>query len=145
MARPGKLTPALIEVARSYVNGGWIELRHQVPLKEGLALQLDVSTETVRVWALEPEQTKSETKANYLKRKALHAEFSAIVSRLNATKTLETLNGGLKGKFPPKIVGMIVSRDGYSERVEQDITTGGDKLTTALVEFVSAKDKDSAS
>lgn len=124
MSRPTKLTDATLKAAEAYVDGDWREGRRAIPMIEGLALLLDIDRETVRAWANDPVvQNKTETAKHFADRKAKHAKFSGIVKRLNAIQALELADGALRNKLNARTANMMLSRHGYVERKETDITT----------------------
>ena len=101
--RPSDYTPKLIEAAWSYVNGGWREAGDKVPSVAGLACEIGVRRETCHVWANDPEN-----------------EFSNILKVIAEKQERELLNNGLDGTFNPPITKMMLSKHGYSDRVEND-------------------------
>jgi hypothetical protein len=104
MARPTKLTAAMVKKAHDY---DYIKLRQAIPTMEGLALFLGVNRSSVYEWQ------KGDTK--------LHEEFSHIADGLLAQQANELINKGLKGVFNAKITTLILSgKHGYVEKTEVD-------------------------
>lgn len=81
-----------------------LKLVVNLPSIEGLALYLKVSRETIYKWAED------------------HEEFSDILDELRAKQANVLLNKGLSGDYNPTIAKLILSKHGYKESTEQDIT-----------------------
>ena len=110
--RPSDYTPEIIEAAWSYANGGWIEAGDKVPSVAGLACEIGVRRETCHVWANDPEN-----------------EFSNILKVIAEKQERELLNNGLDGTFNPPITKMMLSKHGYSDKVENDHTSSDGSMT----------------
>lgn len=94
MARPSKLTEAVLKKAAEYVATGWVDNRHAVPMIEGLALYIGVHRETASEWAKIPtEQHSEETEVQFGNRVSLHTRYSDIVYELNTKQALELASG----------------------------------------------------
>ena len=102
--RPSKYPPEVIEAARKYVSTGWIEDKDFIPSIEGLSLATGIHRETLRVWDQDPEK----------------AEFSVIYKEMMAKQGRGLLNGGLGGGFNPAVTKMVLTKHGYSDKIEQD-------------------------
>lgn len=118
MARPTLYTKKLVKEAWKYVNGGWQEAGDPVPSVAGLACEIGVRRETCHAWA------KDENK-----------EFSNILAEIAAIQERSLLRGGLHGDFNPSITKMMMTKHGYSDRVEQDHTSsdGSMRPTTVII------------
>ena len=81
-----------------------------VPTLEGLATFLDISRDTLYAWRKE------------------HEEFSYIIDKLLQKQTFTLINKGLSNEYNANITKAIISKQGYSERTETDITTSGEKI-----------------
>jgi hypothetical protein len=92
-------------------------IRVKLPTIEGLAVYLNISRETVYDWS------------------SKYPEFSDIVERLKATQAERLLNSGLSGDYNPIISKLILSKHGYVEKKETDVTSGGEKISVNLVNF----------
>lgn len=125
IGRPTKHTDEAIEKARAYVNGGYLKAGDVIPQIAGLAAELGIRRETVHVWANDPEKQ----------------EFSNIVAQCLGAQERHLLNGSLTGDLNPTIAKLILTKHGYSERVQQELTgaDGGPIKTdnTWRVEIVS--------
>jgi hypothetical protein len=113
--RPSIYTPELVEKARSYLTS-YQEMGDKVPSIAGLACVLGVTRETCRAWGNEPEK----------------AEFSAILMELMQRQERALLNGGLGGDFNPSITKMMMTKHGYSDRVENDHTSSDGTMTPII-------------
>lgn len=133
MARPSILTPELLEKAKGYLNtcidsveftdkGALTFVDVNLPSTVGLALYLGITRETVNDWSSIDSQRYNE-------------EFSYIVKEVSMQQEQRLLNSGLGGKYQPKVVGMILSKHGYSEKVSTDITTNGQSISPDVSEL----------
>jgi len=117
--RPTKSTDELIQSAWDYVDGGWEAVGDKVPSVAGLACEIGVSRETCYAWAKENQN-----------------QFSDILNAIAKTQERELLNNGLIGKFNPPITKMMLSKHGYSDKVEQDLTSSDGSMTPQVIERV---------
>lgn len=126
MARPTKLTPELIEKAKGYLatchatpieteKGGISYVDVVLPKVVDLAILLEVNKDTIYEWCKGEDM--------------LSKQFSDIVKDVNSAQEKMLIDKGLGGLFQPKTLGMILSKHGYADRVEQDITSQGEKIT----------------
>lgn len=116
MARPTKYTEELVAKAEKYLTS----YTTLIPTIEGLALHLGISRETVYAWKDDEDKQ----------------QFSDIVSRLLATQSAKLIEGGLSGEYNASITKLILSgKHGYIEKTNQDITSGGDKLSVQVVNY----------
>ena len=120
--RPTDYTPELVAKAWEYANGGWVECGHMVPSVAGLALHLGISRETCYAWE------KDEAK-----------EFSDILCRIALNQECDLINGGLSGKFNSPITKMMLTKHGYSDRIEQDNTSSDGSMSLAKIERIIVK------
>lgn len=116
MARPTDYTPELLEKAKSYVEHTEDEvlesgkIKVNLPTIEGLASFLDINRDTIYAWC------------------KVHEEFSDIIESLREKQTQSLINNGLAGTYNSTIAKVLLSKHGYSEKTETDITTGGKPL-----------------
>jgi hypothetical protein len=101
--RPSTL-PESVEPAWEYVNGGYLEHDEVYPSVAGLAVFLGKRRETIHVWAKENE------------------EFSNIVESLLAKQEKILANSGLKGDTNASITKLLLTKHGYSDKVENALT-----------------------
>ena len=122
--RPSKLTDALIEQAGRYATKDYRLQGEVIPTIEGLAVFLNVSRKTLYNWKAENE------------------EFLHILDDLMARQAKELFSNGLTGDFNPTITKLILTKHGYSDRVEQDVTSSDGALapTSIILRGVRADD-----
>ena len=122
--RPSKLTDALIEKAGRYASTEYLLHGEVIPTVEGLSVYLNVSRSTVYKW------------------KGENQEFSDILEDLMARQAKELFSNGLRGDFNPTITKLILTKHGYSDRVEQDVTSSDGALapTSIVLRGVRADD-----
>ncbi len=119
--RPSKYTPELIERAIAYVDGGWKDHGDLIPSVAGLAVALDVRRETLHVWALDPEKE----------------QFSNILGKLSENQENILLQNGLANKFNSTITKLVLSKHGYSDKVETDLKSSDGTMTPHVIELVA--------
>jgi hypothetical protein len=86
------------------------KLKVKLPTKGGLAYHLGVHRDTLYEWA------------------KIHPAFSDIMEQLGAKQEEALINNGLSGDYNPTIAKVLLTKHGYREGVEQDITSGGKEL-----------------
>lgn len=111
--RPTILTEELKEQARGYVEEEGSYMSSLLPSIEGLALRLGIHRDTLYAWEKEDE------------------DFSDILERLRQSQAKKLMDKGLAGQYNSTIAKLLLSKHGYVEKSEQDITTGGDKIQSA--------------
>ncbi len=120
--RPTKLTDELIAQAKDHVDNFDVSIATLLPTIEGLALELDVSRDTIYEWEKENKQ------------------FSDIVSNLRSKQAQKLIQNSLQNRYNASIAKLILSgKHGYVEKNESDITSGGEKLTPLLVKFIGGE------
>lgn len=127
--RPTAYTPKLVKAAWNYVNDGWITAGDKVPTVAGLACEIGVHRDTCHEWA------KDETK-----------QFSDILQAIAQKQERELVNNGLTGDFVAPITKMMLTKHGYSDKVEQDIVSSDGSMTpkdtsAAVLAALQAKHK----
>ena len=110
VGRPTKYTPELIEKARKYADNN-----HDFPMIAELALELEVSRDTIYAWALEPDKK----------------DFSDIIEKVMAKQEVKLAKGALKGDYNAGFAKMMMTKHGYSDR--QDVTSDNKPLANAPV------------
>lgn len=100
-----------LEQSKKYLMGGWQEIGDSIPSLAGLACYLGVARETLYDW-------KSKEKA-----------FSDILNEILTLQERTLLNGGLSKDFNPIITKLVLSKHGYSDKVEQDVTSSDGSMT----------------
>lgn len=111
MARPTKLTKALIAKAKEY-QSNWAKIDGSViPTKEGLALYLGIARSQIYEWA--------ELKT------PLALEFQDIFESTMAQQGRTLAGHGLDGTFNSTITKLMLSKHGYVEKVQQEVEHTG--------------------
>ena len=119
MARPTKYSDEILDKAVEYValffDKETIPEDEVIPSIEGLALHLELARPTIYDWASQDDKE----------------EFSYIVEKLKAKQGLILLTGVLLNKLNSNMGKAILSKHGYAEKSETDITSGGKSLIDA--------------
>lgn len=110
--RPSKYNDELLARAEWYADN-YAEKGDVVPTVVGLALHLGVANSTVYAWSKEADK----------------AEFSAIFTRIEQLQHQGLVNGGLSNAFNPAITKMMLTKHGYSDKVEQSHTSPDGSMT----------------
>lgn len=110
--RPTLYTPKLVKAAWDYVNGGWITAGDKVPSVAGMACEIGVHRDTCHAWAGNDGN-----------------EFSDILKAIAQKQERELVNNGLTGDFVAPITKMMLTKHGYSDKVEQDHTSSDGTMT----------------
>jgi hypothetical protein len=97
-----------------------------VPSIAGLACVLNVTRETCRAWGIDPEKS----------------EFSGILDELAQKQERELLNNGLAGNFNAPITKMMLTKHGYSDKIENDLKSSDGTMTPQIIERVIVKAND---
>lgn len=138
MARPTMYNEEILKSAEEYllscedeeVEKGTDEkpiysIKVKLPTKGGLARYLGVSRDTLYDWS------------------SKYPEFSDIMEELSAEQEDKLINNGLSGDYNPTIAKVLLTKHGYSDKQETDITTGGEKISVNLLNFNGNTDNSS--
>jgi len=68
------------------------------------------------------------------------SDFSDILSCVNELQEVFLLNKGLNGEFNPAVTKMILSKHGYSDKVEQDHKSSDGTMSPTRIELVAPGD-----
>lgn len=114
--RPTKLNDEIISRANKYLEDneafGPAAL---LPTIERLSLVLEVNRDTLYEWA------------------SNNREFSDIISRLKAMQADKLIQNGLAGRWNSVISKLMLSKHGYVEKQETDLTSAGDKIEPVVI------------
>jgi len=110
--RPSKHTPELLIKAHEYADG-WEALGKKLPSIVGLAVHCEISKQRVYEWLKDDDKE----------------EFRDIVARVEAMQELTLVDNGLDKTFDSSITKLMLSKHGYSDKQEVDVTSGGEKIT----------------
>jgi hypothetical protein len=111
--RPTSYTPELVEHAWHYARGGWQDAGDPVPTVAGLACEIGMARETLHRWAKDDDK----------------AEFRHILETIASNQERQLVKGGLEGNFNAPISKMMLTKHGYSDRVENDHTSSDGSMT----------------
>lgn len=119
--RPTDYSEEKLQLAKDYLNGGWEE-EDAVPQIAGLAIAMGVSRDSCYEWS------KHEDKK----------EFADIFTRVQAAQERKLINRGLTGDFNPAVTKMMLTKHGYSDKQETQLTGagGGPVQTSTTFQFV---------
>jgi hypothetical protein len=123
--RPSIYTQELVKRARGYLTS-YQDMGDEVPTVAGLACVLGVVRDTCYQWASDPEK----------------AEFSDILKELAQRQERVLVNKGLKGDFNAPITKMMLTKHGYSDKVENDHTSSDGTMTPVVQYALPANGRD---
>ena len=127
VGRPTDYTPQLLTKAQEYLSSCKDEellvvkqtnsekgyqmydnkLKVKLPSIEGLAVYLRVARSSIYLWA------------------ELYPEFSDILEAIKAVQAERLINNGLSGDYNSTIAKLILTKHGYADKMETDLTSGG--------------------
>lgn len=124
--RPTKYSDEMIGKATQYLHikrpsrdeHGQID--EVMPSIEGLALHLMVHRDTIWQWCKEEDKK----------------DFSDIVEAIFQKQGKTLVNQGAIGNFNPTISKLLLSKHNYREQTEIDLTSGGEKLETNVINVI---------
>lgn len=85
-------------------------VRVKIPTIEGLAVFLKINKTTIYEW------------------ESKHEEFSNVIGELRSIQAERLINKGLSGDYNPTIAKVLLTKHGYRDAVDTDITSKGEKL-----------------
>lgn len=112
VGRPTKYNKMMLAKAQLYLDT-YKDHGDLVPTVVGLALALDVATNTIYNWA----------------KAGVSSEFLSIFTRIEQIQHQGLINGGLSGAFNPAITKMMLTKHGYSEKQEIDHTSSDGSMS----------------
>lgn len=116
MGRPLELNEQLIARAWAYLKGGYKEQGNAVPSVAGLAFALGKSRDTVYAWA------------------KINAEFSDILGGIAVAQEMLLIDGTLTGDFNPTFAKLLMTKHGYSDKVDNNHTSSDGTMSPLSVE-----------
>ena len=112
MARPTKYDESMLGIAEDYLttyNSGY---NHLIPSIVGLSEVLEVTAKTLYNWSNHSDNT----------------EFLHMLDKIRQRQQRILIENGLTGDFNAAITKLALTKHGYSDKVEQDVTSGGKEL-----------------
>lgn len=123
--RPTKHTEQLLEKAREYLSV-YEDNGEVVPSIVGLALHCGISKNCVYDWAKDPNKK----------------QFYDIARRVEHVQELKLASGGLSNLYNANITKLLLSKHGYSDRIEQDVKSSDGSMSPVSDAAIQlAKDK----
>jgi hypothetical protein len=116
VGRPTLLTDELISKAYRYIE----ECPDIVPSVVGLCVCIGVAKTTIYRWIEED-----------------CLEFKDILGAISELQELKLITGGLTSEFNPTITKMMMTKHGYSDKLETDVTSNGKTLNNWSVNPVT--------
>lgn len=113
MGRPTKLTPELKDKARDYLQN-YKDYGDVIPSIEGLAVEIGVARSKVYKYRDKDE------------------EFGDIVESILAKQARVLASKGLTSEFNSSITKLLLTKHGYSDKQETDITSKGNEIRPIL-------------
>lgn len=120
MARPIEYSEEILRKAEEYLRSCEDEevergtddrpvyaMKVKLPSIEGLARYLEIARSTIYKW------------------KETYPEFSDILEDLLSEQSEKLINNGLSGDYNPTITKLILTKHGYTDKQETDVTSGG--------------------
>jgi hypothetical protein len=117
MAQPGEtlFKPDMIGKARNYI-ADHVSFDDPVPTVAGLACVLGVTRKTLYAWAKDP----SKVGVSYILEELAQKQERVLIAK------------GLLGDFNSPITKMMLTKHGYSDRVDTDVTTNGKDMPSVV-------------
>ena len=107
--RPTSYDREILALARDYIDN----CPDEVPMVVGLCKHINRGKTTVYNWG------KDEDKK----------EFRDILEEIEESQHIQLVNGGLTGKFTSPITKMMLTRHGYSDKSEVDLSSSDGSMT----------------
>lgn len=122
--RPTVYGPDIIKKARGYLTS-YKDMGDPVPTVAGLACVLGTTRKTCHEWANQPEKP----------------EFRDILDELAQRQERELIGQGLVGNFNAPITKMMLTKHGYSDKIENDHTSSDGSLKPTQIIITGPNDK----
>lgn len=116
MARPTDYTEELLQKAEEYINS----CPDVVPSVVGLCLHIGIAKSTCYRWIEEGND-----------------EFKDIVDTVSSQQEQKLVTNGLTNEFNASITKLMLTKHGYTDKTETDVTTKGKSINTWTVNPVT--------
>ena len=110
VGRPSELAESLI-MAEKYLNGGYEDVGELVPTVAGMACFMKKRRDTMYEYAKKSK------------------EFSDILEGVLAIQEVKLISRSLDGTFNSTITKLLMTKHGYSDKIEQDNTSSDGSMT----------------
>jgi hypothetical protein len=114
--RPTKYSEQILIDTRNYIDNH-LDFDDLVPSIAGLSCAIDIAQSTIRDWATHEGK----------------AVFSGMLGKILSKQERMLLSGGLSSSMNSTIVKLMLSKHDYSDKLEQDITSGGKKIENNFI------------
>jgi len=124
VGRPLTYSQEILDKANAYVLACIDDVEKKIvklPTKGGLAIALNCSRETLYAWAKE------------------YPQFSDIMEAMGAIQEDRLLNNGLAGTYNPTIAKVLLTKHGYREGIDTDLTSKGESISITSEALAIAK------
>lgn len=120
MARPTIYTEEILQKAQEYLTDlPKDEIVHSI---EGLADYINVSRSNIYLWASQEDKQA----------------FSDIVEQVREKQSKTLVNKGLSGDFSAPITKLMLTKHGYVDKQETDVTSKGESISQTNPEALKA-------
>lgn len=115
--RPTKCTDELLTKAKQYLLDWDTKLNEAIPSIASLAVYLGISRESCMEWKRNPNANEN------------YSHFAYIIQNIMALQEATLLTNGLKGSYNSTITKLILSKHGYSDKIDNsNINTTSGKI-----------------
>ena len=98
-----------------YEDGsGKARITVNIPSIEGLAYHLKINKDTIYEWC------------------KIHPRFSGVIEELKSKQARALINKGLSGEYNPTIAKVLLTKHGYRDAVDTDMTSKGESISKQL-------------
>lgn len=129
VGRPTLLNEAMLEKAEHYMIEGYKEVENIVPSVAGLCCYLGISKSTAYEWASTSDKDQ------------IRKQFSDTLEAIQTKQEMLLINGGLSQVYSGTITKLMLSNHGYSEKLNQDITTNGESINKPAIDTSKLTDE----
>jgi len=114
--RPTKYNEGILEQSKEYL-ANYKEHDDIIPSIVGLAIVLNLSKSTIYDWASHEDKQ----------------EFSDMLDKIQYKQEQILIRGGLGGEFNAAITKLVLTKHGYHDRVDSDVTSGGKEIRNNFI------------
>lgn len=129
VGRPTLLNEAMLEKAEHYMVEGYTEIGNIVPSVAGLCCYLGISKSTAYEWASTSDKDQ------------IRKRFSDTLEAIQTKQEMLLINGGLSQVYSGTITKLMLANHGYSEKLNQDITTNGESINKPAIDTSKLTDE----